>query len=570
MKPSLVIFGNCQAQGLWAAVSGLPSCAAAYDIAYVPSHPSLGDTDFDPALLRRCRILWEQVGQNQRLPGWETLPEGARHVRFAELSFPILWPFNCVDPRNRPDPPEFPWGVWPYGDRLALQIAKEGLRGEAAAAAYEERGAALIPSPERMLAIEEARGRKRDANADLSMTGYILENFRGQRLFSTYNHASNRLVWEMFRRLLAGTVQQETAVPEAEIAACERRFLDPALKWPNFDNFQMPVHPRLASAYGLAWADEATLYRHYDAGRLTWREFIARYVAYPFPDPAAPPAGPAAAAPRHPVVARLAELSAGIASLSRMFGDGDEWPVEALGREPLGYARQIGNPPPPEAPPVSAPLVPHACRQADLATDAFRYWCARIGHRPLMHRKYWEWFFTAQALWERQLLVPGSRGLAIDNNGEPLPALFAGMGCEVTEASASEAVPASLHDFCWSSNTLSKAGSIAGGMALASRLVSLLRPGGVAVLTLEHNLSSDTDTLETESLSLFRRADIEALCRQLADAGHALDAVDWRQGSANADLFVDRPPYGVDPHLRLRIHQFTVTSFGLIVRRAAG
>lgn len=283
MKPVLAVFGNCQAQGLVGAIAGLPTCSEHFDIQYIPSHPSMGDTTFDPEMLRRCSVVWEQVGLNQRLPGWEDLPAGTRHIRFAELSFPILWPFNCVDPRNRHDPPDFPWGAWPYGDRVALQVAKDGMRGSAAVAAYIEQGSTIIPDPERMLDMEIARSRKRDQNVDLSMTDYILRHFREERLFATYNHASNILIWEMFLRLMGDTVLTEVPVEKTELDHCKIAFTAPELVWPNFDNFQMPVHPGVAAAYGLNWVNETTTYRYYNQGTYTFADFMIKYIEYPFP-----------------------------------------------------------------------------------------------------------------------------------------------------------------------------------------------------------------------------------------------------------------------------------------------
>ena len=48
---------------------------------------------------------------------------------------PSLWPFECVDPRNAPDAVHA-WGRYPYGDMIGLQIAKTGLTGPMAVAAY--------------------------------------------------------------------------------------------------------------------------------------------------------------------------------------------------------------------------------------------------------------------------------------------------------------------------------------------------------------------------------------------------------------------------------------------------
>ncbi|HRE25770.1 MAG TPA: hypothetical protein PK954_03970, partial [Anaerolineales bacterium] len=48
-----------------------------------------------------------------------------------------------------------------------------------------------------------------------------------------------------------------------------------------------------------------------------------------------------------------------------------------------------------------------------------------------MHRKIWEYEFVAQALFERDMLRSGRRGLGFAVGRESLPALFASMGCEI-------------------------------------------------------------------------------------------------------------------------------------------
>jgi hypothetical protein len=438
----------------------------------------MGDTTVDPEILRRCAVVWEQVGMNQRLPGWESLPASARHVRFAELSFPILWPFNCVDPRNRYDPPKFPWGAWPYGDRIALQVAKEGLRGPAAVAAYVERGSRVIPNPERMLDMETARSRKRDANVDLSMTNYVLQHFRQKRLFATYNHASNALIWEMFEQLMGNTVLPDLAVGAEEFARCRAAFMAPDLVFPNFDNFQMPIHPGVVSGYDLEWVNETTVYRYFDEGRFNFADFMTKYIEYPFPQADAATQDVSIAG-RDPVEAKT--------------------PDESVDRERLSYAKLTGCPPIPSEPPIISPLGSRLCRQADIVTDSFRYWITRMNRTPVMNRRYWEWYYIAQTLWQRGLLVKGARGVGFDDADSPLAELFKSLGCNIvlgdfTKLGILETNPAdpaperiaprlpiaaesNAFDFSWSSACLSNLGSIKNGYRAIAYSLSLLRNG---------------------------------------------------------------------------------------------
>jgi Methyltransferase domain len=285
-------------------------------------------------------------------------------------------------------------------------------------------------------------------------------------------------------------------------------------------------------------------------------------------------------------------------------------------RDGFSYADLTGEPPP-----VLKPAVhgggSRLCRQGDYATDAFRYWIGRT-HWPIaMHRKLWEWFFIADALWSRGVLRPGSRGLGFGVGTEPLTALFAAHDCEITatdldsestQASqmgwiqtnqhASEIaalhyplicpqeklaehvvfrpvdmnnIPANLNDFDfnWSACSLEHLGSLRHGIDFVIKAVECLRPGGIAVHTTEFNLSSNTNTFETEGLSLYRKCDIEDLISELEDRGHVVEPVDWNRGNGLADKYVDLPPFKAPMHLRLRLAEFDCTSIGLIVHAKA-
>lgn len=260
-------------------------------------------------------------------------------------------------------------------------------------------------------------------------------------------------------------------------------------------------------------------------------------------------------------------------------------------------------------------LASSVCRQEDFGRPSFRHWMRQLEMAPALHRKLWEYWFITHALHQRGLLGEGRRGLGFAVGREPLVALFAREGCHIvasdmaTEAARASgwvasdqftgdaaglnergicpadafatrvgyrtvdmnAVPDGLtgFDFCWSACSLEHLGSIDRGLEFILRSVDTLKPGGVAVHTTEFNLSSNDDTLELEHLSLFRRRDIERVIATLSEAGHRVEPVEWALGEGMVDGFVDVPPYGGEPHLRLRINKYDCTSLGLIIQRSA-
>lgn len=255
-----------------------------------------------------------------------------------------------------------------------------------------------------------------------------------------------------------------------------------------------------------------------------------------------------------------------------------------------------------------------ACRQDCFEQPWFAGWVTRLGGRPAYHRKQWELVYIAQALWERDLLTPGSRGLGFGVGRDALSALFAAHGCDIvsTDMASECAIKAgwtrtaehaagldSLRrpeicddeifsrnvsfrvcdmnaiggdltgfDFCWSACAFEHLGSIDLGLDFVENSLATLKPGGWAIHTTELNLSSDTQTVDHETTVLFRRRDFEALARRLREKGHRVAPFDFSVGDRPMERFIDVPPYRSEPHLVLALKGYATTSFGLIVQKA--
>ena len=205
----------------------------------------------------------------------------------------------------------------------------------------------------------------------------------------------------------------------------------------------------------------------------------------------------------------------------------------------LDYMALTGNPPPPAVAPTGIKQGSRICRQADLSTDAYRYWMRQMQLEPRMSRQLWEWFFITDALFQRDQLTKGGRGIGLGVGREPLTALFASLGCNIlatdlpTEQAAGrgwlhsgqhaddldalakaeicemdaftarvqfQAVDMNdipeclngLHDFCWSVSAIQHLGSLEHGVRFVERAMALLKPDGIAVHTTEYNLELRT------------------------------------------------------------------------------
>jgi len=251
------------------------------------------------------------------------------------------------------------------------------------------------------------------------------------------------------------------------------------------------------------------------------------------------------------------------------------------------------------------------CTQNQFMIPEHVFWSKQIKEEPSWNRKQWEYYFICQALWERDMLKRDRRGCGFGVGKEPLPALFANFGCKIvaTDAPPSEtiielwektgqfarsledlnvrgiapkevfernvsfqavdmnSIPSDLmdFDFIWSTSALEHLGSLSKAIQFLVNSSRCLKPGGVAVHTTEFNVSSNDKTIESGSLVLFRRKDIEEVGAKLKEIGCEMLPVNFDHGEGVLDKFVGMPPYDL-PNLKMVIGEFVTTSIALIVR----
>jgi 2-polyprenyl-3-methyl-5-hydroxy-6-metoxy-1,4-benzoquinol methylase len=253
------------------------------------------------------------------------------------------------------------------------------------------------------------------------------------------------------------------------------------------------------------------------------------------------------------------------------------------------------------------------CTESQLREPVYHAWCDALRETPRLHRKQWEYAYILQVLAIRGMLAPGRRGLGFGCGREPLAAVMANRGCEIVATDLDATAAAGLgwietgqhavalqdlnargicdpelfrqrvsfrtedmnristdlqdFDFVWSSCAFEHLGSIRHGLEFVVSAMRCLRPGGVAVHTTEFNLTSNYRTVEAHNLVAFRRHDMEHLITTLQRAGHSVAALNLNPGSGALDRHVDLPPYRDEPHLRLRMDRYVLTSVGLIIER---
>ncbi|MEG3974714.1 glycosyltransferase family 1 protein [Microcoleus sp. herbarium8] len=259
-------------------------------------------------------------------------------------------------------------------------------------------------------------------------------------------------------------------------------------------------------------------------------------------------------------------------------------------------------------------LTSKLCVYKDFQTNYYRHWIAQMREEFTPARKQWEFVAIVQALQERKFLGNGKKGLGFAVGNEPLPSLFASLGCEIVATDqglnpisqkewgetnqlckGKEAlnakricppeqfdrlvevrdvdmnyIPEDLKrgqfDFIWSSCAFEHIGSIEKGLQFVQKSLACLKSGGIALHTTEYNCTSNAGTLDLPNLVFYRCQDIDRIIAELEKQGHWVEPVNYELGSDEPDLKVAKPPY-TEPHLKLEMGGYVATSLLLIIHK---
>ena len=275
---TIVIYGNCQAAVLTGFTRQLRALYDDFEVFEILGHdPSQQAKLSDPAL-ENCTLYWEQYDERPSVPMRDALRDrvgaGCQRLVYPSLSMFSLWPFNWPDARNVIEPPRFPFGRYPHdGDAVAMDVAKEGLRGQEAFARYMELSKARLHNLSGQFERDVEQMRRRDSYSDVKMTDYVLNNYKKWQLFFTWGHVSGEAIKEIASQLYSKSAN----ILGADLSSLEDNL---RLLPVGVDDFWMPIHPDVAAWHKLDFAqDENARYNIY-GNRWTFEEFMIRYIEY--------------------------------------------------------------------------------------------------------------------------------------------------------------------------------------------------------------------------------------------------------------------------------------------------
>lgn len=269
-KPTLIIYANCQ--GIWLEdhLQRIPWMAEKYNILYIPSwdDPAVRDRVLGTEVFTECGLLLHQVASFiPEVPFEEMLSDTCRRIKIPILWMNLFWPLYAIDPRNQPQS-DYPFGLYPYGDRLVIELLNKGLSPQEVYQSYMETDLKKMVDLDRWYEICMDSLHAIDENADIQLFSYIEQYFRERRLFVTINHSTDYLL----ERILSQVI-------EAELDASVADKNLPASTGAGMGPLEVPIHPTLIDYYGLKWASKDMLYS-YAGQNLTFNQYLRQYIAF--------------------------------------------------------------------------------------------------------------------------------------------------------------------------------------------------------------------------------------------------------------------------------------------------
>jgi hypothetical protein len=278
-RRSVIIYGNCQADQIARILNQVPAVADHFHFEPVLNHAPLGEAVPEPTpLVDHAVLLWEQYDEREEIAVREAvrkrIPEGCRIVTFPPSVFLGFWPFAWMDPRNVAEP-RFPFGRYPWGDRVGHAVAQLGLSHEQSVSRYMELSMAQMPNVERLISRDLELQDRRDGACLVRIADFIREHVRSEHLFWTWGHPSSILLGEIARRLTAASAQVLRVSPE-RVATQLAQAIE---LLPGTGTEQLPVHPEVIRQLELSFCSSGTRYR-WMGNTWSFDEYMARYISY--------------------------------------------------------------------------------------------------------------------------------------------------------------------------------------------------------------------------------------------------------------------------------------------------
>jgi hypothetical protein len=273
MKPRCLIYSNCIGLELSRLFNMVPAFASRFQTVFVRNWAvEKGFEAKDPEPFKDCRILIYQIRHWEDEPDFfAALPEKCVRLSFPTLTMHPLWPLQCQDPRNHPEPEAGCHnGRFPFGDSLALSLINKGLSPEEAYQEYLKTDLLKVVKLHRLKEVAFAKMRQLDTKVDIRMAPFVEEHFTTHRLFRNVMYPTAEM------QIFLGNLILRAFGLGGVSLSIKRHFLETAPTW----DYDVPIHPQVIEYWKIPWAGIDTRY-HYLKGRtVTFHEYLMNYLRF--------------------------------------------------------------------------------------------------------------------------------------------------------------------------------------------------------------------------------------------------------------------------------------------------
>ena len=267
----VVFVGNCQAYALMDAFNQFAAPFTGDRGFHVAAYHDLDEAS--RALLESADVIVDLVFDFAQRINVADLGLDKPVVVVPYVNCNFLWPFAYeAHPLNDSRLEYIASGFYPVqlGDAYLNRLIREEVPAEEAASRYLDLDIDQKVRLDRRLEMNLALQRRRDEACGFAVAGLMERHFREEPIFLTPDHPNRRIFLHVTQRCFA-----RLGVPEHLLAR-----LPHLIRRSPFPQEALPVHPRLAAHFGLAWAKPETRYQFWLDGDFTFAAFIARYLRF--------------------------------------------------------------------------------------------------------------------------------------------------------------------------------------------------------------------------------------------------------------------------------------------------
>ena len=167
----------------------------------------------------------------------------------------------------------FPWGRYPVGDHVAMNIARLSLRPSEALKQYHQISRERMPNLHTLLRLERAFFRRRDSACDIAMEDFVFSNLATTRQFWTHGHLDSYVV----RHLLSKLLESSRAVLGPVTGEYRAQLTDACVNYPGQGDVQLPIHPTVIEQLDLSFVSQESKYRYF-GNEWSFDDYITNYM----------------------------------------------------------------------------------------------------------------------------------------------------------------------------------------------------------------------------------------------------------------------------------------------------